>query len=147
MYTFVLFFIHTLLFATLAYLSYVDWHTRRIPDKATLILLLLAILWIYLKQESFEIHILLSSFGFILFFSLRKIFTLLKGTVALGWGDVKLFSVLCLFWSSPEQFAMFCIYSGVLGAITGVLWKKEQPFPFAPAISLAFLLTFLSFAG
>jgi len=141
MYTLTLFSLHTLLLITLSYLSYVDWQTRRIPDKATLILLALAILWIYLKQQSFEQHLLIGGLGFTLFFVLRKIFTSMKGTVALGWGDVKLFSVLCVFLS-PGQFATFCICSGALGLLTSIFWKKEPPFPFAPAISLAFLITF-----
>ncbi len=106
-----------------------------------LTLLILATLWIYLEQCSFEIHILFGVLGFILFFGLRKIFTTIKGTVALGWGDVKLFSVLCLFLT-PESFASFCLWSGMFGMLTHVFWKKDPPFPFAPALSVAFLFTF-----
>ena len=141
MYTFTLLSLHSILLITLVRLSYVDWNTRRVSNASIVSLLILAILWLYLKQRPFEGHLLSSCLGFILFFALRKIFTRLKKTTALGWGDVKLFSVLCLFLM-PENFGAFCLWSGIFGIFTHIFWKKDLPFPFAPAISCAFGIIF-----
>ena len=59
---------------------------------------------------------------------------------ALGMGDVKFFAVVGL-WLGISDLAAFCILSGILGVILGLIWqkvRKEAAFPFGPALVASF---------
>ena len=67
------------------------------------------------------------------------------GRQALGMGDVKFFAVAGL-WLGLSKFALFCIFSGVFGVFLGLFWKKfkkEDRFPFGPALILSFFVLLL----
>lgn len=64
-----------------------------------------------------------------------------NGAKAIGSGDILLLG-LSGFWISMDQIPLFFILAGVLGVVTGILWRilfNQQHFPFAPAILLALL--------
>lgn len=68
----------------------------------------------------------------------------ITGRQALGMGDVKFFAVSGL-WLGLSNLAIFCMISGVLGVLFGLLWqkiKKEAVFPFGPALIAAFFIVF-----
>lgn len=65
---------------------------------------------------------------------------------ALGFGDVKLFSV-CGLWLGLSIFPVFLTVCGAMGVVLGIAWKfytKNQIFPFGPAIIVSFLLLLLT---
>ena len=77
---------------------------------------------------------------------LGKIVALTLKKEALGFGDVKLFAV-CGLWLGLTNLPIFLILSGILGVVFGFAWscyKKQQIFPFGPAIIAAFLLILLT---
>lgn len=69
---------------------------------------------------------------------------------ALGFGDVKFFAVAGL-WLGLGEMALFCILGGLFGVLFGILWKitkKDDIFPFGPALIASFyalLLVNISF--
>lgn len=63
----------------------------------------------------------------------------------LGFGDVKFFGVAGL-WLGLGAFPLYCLMSGVIGIVMGVIWKalmKQEVFPFGPALILSFYMIFL----
>lgn len=67
---------------------------------------------------------------------------------ALGFGDVKFFAAAGL-WLGITQLPSFMILSGALGILLALVWKtikKEDVFPFGPALILSFF-TLLFFDG
>ncbi len=141
MYFLFLAFLHSILGTTLFYLSWVDWHTRRIPDIGLILLSLVGGGLGYLTNQSFVSHLGAAGLGFVLLFILGSAVTTLKGKKALGFGDVKLFTVLC-FFLTPVMLPSFCLWIGAFGLCTKVISQQKEPFPFAPAISLGFIFTF-----
>ena len=64
---------------------------------------------------------------------------------AMGMGDVKFFAVAGL-WLGISDLAAFCIFSGILGVILGLIWRKihkDEAFPFGPALIAAFFTLLL----
>lgn len=64
---------------------------------------------------------------------------MIRGREGLGYGDVKFFAVAGL-WLGILPVLPFLFLSGVLGVITGLLWKLRQKgeiFPFAPSLAIA----------
>jgi prepilin signal peptidase PulO-like enzyme (type II secretory pathway) len=65
---------------------------------------------------------------------------------ALGWGDIKFF-VAAGWGIGFSYFPAFLMASGVIGVLTGIVWKwrgKGELFPFGPAIIIAFFLCLLA---
>ena len=81
------------------------------------------------------------SIGLILHFGyihLRKI-------DALGLGDVKFLAVAGT-WISVTQFVPFLFVAGVIGTISGLLWRvagKGEVFPFGPALAISLFINIL----
>ncbi len=65
---------------------------------------------------------------------------------ALGWGDIKFF-VAAGWGIGFSYFPAFLMASGIIGVLTGLVWKwrgKGDLFPFGPAIIIAFFLCLLA---
>lgn len=65
---------------------------------------------------------------------------------ALGWGDIKFF-VAAGWGIGFSYFPAFLMASGIIGVLTGIVWKlrgKGELFPFGPAIIIAFFLCLLA---
>lgn len=64
----------------------------------------------------------------------------------LGMGDVKFLGVAGIWLSDPVNFVPFLFFSGILGIVSGTLWRilsGSERFPFGPALALALLLCVL----
>ncbi len=88
-------------------------------------------------------------FGFLVFplliWGVGKVMTFVLKKPSLGFGDVKLFAV-CGLWCGFSYLPYVLILSGVLGVIFGVCWsffKKEDAFPFGPAIIISLFINIL----
>jgi prepilin signal peptidase PulO-like enzyme (type II secretory pathway) len=68
----------------------------------------------------------------------------------LGFGDVKFLMIAGIWMASVEAWPPFLFYAGLLGIVTGLLWKllkKGEHFPFGPALAAALLLMLLTPSG
>lgn len=64
----------------------------------------------------------------------------------LGMGDVKFLGVAGIWLSDAFNFVPFLFFSGILGIISGLLWRwisRSERFPFGPALALALLVCVL----
>lgn len=64
---------------------------------------------------------------------------------ALGWGDVKFLGVIGT-WLPLHDFVTFFLFAGLIGTITGLMWRggsKGGIFPFGPALALSLLINVL----
>lgn len=64
---------------------------------------------------------------------------------ALGFGDVKFFAAAGI-WLGVPAIGYFCFGAGVIGVLLGLAWKKikkEDVFPFGPALILSFYMLLL----
>lgn len=64
----------------------------------------------------------------------------------LGMGDVKFLGVAGIWLTDAANFIPFLFYSGILGILSGLLWRvltKSERFPFGPALAFALWLCVL----
>lgn len=132
--------------ALLVYLAYIDFRSFRIPDAITYRLIaggLLINLFTDFRFCSPTEAVLGTIFGFGFFWSLNRLYHLLKGRDGIGMGDAKLLAALgaWLGWQALPGIVLLASVTGLLGGLVWLYWKKQdrtQPFPFGP---------FLAFAG
>ncbi len=117
-----------------------DLETKIIPDEIHLFLIPLGILYHWhLATPVSEVAIstlLAGGLGLLLHYG----YYWLRGFHGLGFGDVKFLFVVGLWLASANQLAVYVFAIGVLGILTGVLWRfisKEERFPFAPSLAVA----------
>lgn len=119
-----------------------DFEHYIIPDKIQMALLLCVIALLVVRAASIEN----SLYGFIaglgVGFGLRYGFLKFRKIEALGWGDVKLLPTLGLA-VGLKPFVLMLILAGVLGILTGMIWRglgKGPLFPFGPALCVSMFL-------
>jgi prepilin signal peptidase PulO-like enzyme (type II secretory pathway) len=117
-----------------------------IPDSYQYILIIFATI-LFISQSENEVKIILEhvksaflylGFGLVLWFY----FYIITKIDAIGVDDLKFFFVAG-FLLGQENFLNFMFLSGIIGVIFGGFWtkiKKENIFPFAPALCLAALI-------
>lgn len=125
-------------------LSMVDLDTQIIPDRFLIISALVRLVQLVIEGRVLSGIIPALIFGggmLVLSLVMDKI--LKKDTM--GGGDIKLMAVLGLYFSVPV-----CLFLLILACFIGIIVaklmmkvKKDVPFPFAPAISLATMVTML----
>ncbi|MES2677819.1 MAG: prepilin peptidase [Pseudomonadota bacterium] len=121
----------------------VDLEHYFIPNFTQIILAILALAYhLILPNQNGIAYYILSASGF-LFFGLVLDYGFFFFTKKQGIGedDLKFFAVAGL-TLGIDQLLIFMIINGVLGTIFGVIWtrfKKDNSFPFAPALAVAFL--------
>lgn len=118
-----------------------------ISNVAQISLLILSLIYHLLFENKLLLpHFAISAIIFVIFGLIIKYgFLFLAKKDGLGIDDIKFFGVAG-FLLGIEQFPIFMILSGLLGIIFGTIWKtiiKEETFPFAPALSLALILTLI----
>lgn len=75
--------------------------------------------------------------------ALKYGFLYFAGKDGLGMGDVKFLGAAGIWLSDPMNFVPFLFFSGLMGILSGMLWRVlsgSERFPFGPALALALLL-------
>jgi len=111
-----------------------------IPDSVHFVLIALGIGYHVIIDSPAELA--LSGFltGGLVGLSLRYGYRIVRRKEGMGMGDVKFLAVAGL-WLGIKSLVPFLFFSGVLGIVTGLLWralKRGAIFPFAPALGLSF---------
>ncbi len=122
-----------------------DFETYIIPDSTTIAALILALIYHYLYSESWIDYILGFVACLIVALVLRYGFYIIRKREGLGMGDVKFLPVAGL-WIGLTALPLYFVIAGVLGIITGLLWKlifKNPEYPFGPALAAGMFLLVL----
>lgn len=118
----------------LLWISVIDLYDRIIPD----ILLIGVLINLWILAAPFYTTSLIFAAGLILInLGLESLF---KKTI-IGWGDIKLLT-LCLLFIPLQSIPTLFFLSGSVGLILALLMRSKE-FPFAPAIMIGFLSTYL----
>ncbi len=141
-------FFYLAIVGTLIFMCIVDLEHYYIPDISQYVLAILVVLLLISQglkgNEIFARFI--PAFGYLFFgIGLWLFFYYGGGIDAIGIDDLKFFFIagLALGFDSFLAFTLFC---GILGAVFGSLWqkiKKDDAFPFGPAICLSFYICLL----
>ena len=132
-----------LMAVTLIIMSVVDLESYFIPDFTQIFLGFLIVIYHLTIPENYKFDyyyysgMLLLAIGLALHFG----FFLITKKQGIGEDDIK-FLFFAGFMLGAHQILIFMILSGVFGVIFGPVWKflkKDDTFPFAPALSFAFL--------
>ena len=129
------------LFSCLFCLSLVDLDTFEIPNRFLLIPAVARLLQLFLTHgftASFYRPVLFAAAILAALLALVLVMDRLLGKESMGGGDIKLLSLLGLFFTVPEWLLLLfvsCIFGLVLALTLGA--KKGIAFPFGPAISAA----------
>ena len=138
--------------------SIIDTRVLLSSDAIHLITLIAAIVFSISIGNSWQYILSVVLSGIAVFITLSFVMKFFLKKDCIGFGDVKLFTILSI-TLSPIQISIFMTLSGVIGILYFVtksikitqnsnrsynlsLNFKNQPFPFIPAISIAFLLAF-----
>ncbi len=81
--------------------------------------------------------------GAIIGLTLKYGFLYLRNKDGLGLGDVKFLFVAGIWIANAANFVPFLFFAGVLGVISGTLWRvigRGEHFPFGPALVMALFL-------
>ena len=123
----------------------VDFEHYIIPDAIQITLMILGLLYHYLVGTNVETvlegFLLGGAIGLFLHHGYRAI----RKKEGLGFGDVKFLAVAGL-WLGMVPMVPFLFLSGVLGVVTGLVWRalgNGAIFPFGPSLALSFFLCVL----
>mgnify|MGYP003467691036 CR=1 FL=1 len=121
----------------------VDLEHYFIPNFTQIILAILALIYHLVIPSKYGIaYYILSASGFLFFgLILHYAFFFFTKKQGIGEDDLKFFAVAGLMLGT-DHLMIFMILNGVLGTIFGMVWmrlKKDDTFPFAPALATAFL--------
>ncbi len=139
--------LYFLIAATLIIMVVVDLEHYFIPDSTQYFLAILAAILVILENGTsgalinVKSAILYAGFGLALY----AFFRFTAGLEAIGIDDIKFLFIAGLILGT-SNFLAFILLSGVFGLLFGAIWtkiKKEQTFPFAPALCLAAFLCLL----
>lgn len=136
------FFILALLAVAMLILIISDFETYIIPDSTTIAALILAIIYHYLNTADWTDYITGFIGGLVIALAVKYGFYFVTKRDGLGFGDVKFLPVAGL-WIGFSAFPVFLILSGLVGIITGIVWKvvfKNPEYPFGPALAVAMFL-------
>lgn len=139
--------VHFAIVATLIIMIVTDLEEYFIPDILQYLLTVLVVILIILQTgtDSVTAH---ATAAFIYLFcgiGLWLFFRYAAGIDALGIDDMKFFFIAG-FALGTKNFLAFMLLSGIFGIVFGGLWqkiKKDETFPFAPAICFAFFICLL----
>lgn len=143
--------VYLVIAAVLIAVSVIDLRTRRIPNEYVLALLVLRLVVAALDTFWGSASAAFVSLATSCFISVGITFALvvLKWVLeqrtqqeSLGWGDVKLLAVGCLFLDLQQAFTTLFIAS-LAGVVLGVCFRifaKDRTFPFGPALCLGIIV-------
>lgn len=133
----------TLLTWGLICLIFIDIDHQLLPDRITL-----PLLWLGLLFNSFNLFTTLESAvygavaGYLSLWSVYWVFKLLTGKEGMGYGDFKLLAALGA-WAGWAQLPLIILLSSLVGAILGLAMiaakkhEQQNPIPFGPYLAIA----------
>ncbi|MGC9102821.1 MAG: prepilin peptidase [Desulfurella sp.] len=122
-------------------LSFIDLELFIIPDIINILLLVFGILFVIFNGKITE-GLIGGVFGFILFYSVAKIFSKILKQEALGFGDVKLLGVIGV-WLGWVGVVYTIFFASFIGSIVGILLVAlfgktfKAKIPFGPFLALS----------
>lgn len=122
-------------------ISLIDIKVRKIHNASILVLLCYAV---YVQLTGQDLHIESAFFMLSLLIATNVIMLrLFKKDESLGYGDVKLISVLSLFLDISQS--LYCLLISTVLSIPFMCFIRNRSIPFAPFISIGFLSALLFF--
>lgn len=121
-----------------------------IPDALNALLAIFGVSWLFLVSDDIFMGFIGSALLLLLGITLALGYSRLRGKEMLGLGDVKFFAAAGI-WLPLELIPWFLALAGIIGVITGLLWRTleygSKEFPFAPAlcVSLATCIFYVLF--
>lgn len=130
-------------------MSVTDLEYYFIPNITQIFLLILAINYHIFITKNFNFYYhLYSGFLYGLFiYVIFYVFLIIKKKYAIGSDDLKFFPIAGIFLGL-NNFVSFIAFLGIFSIIFGVIWKylkKDDSFPFAPALSFALIMNLWGF--
>lgn len=119
-----------------------DLETYIIPDLMQISLLILSLVFIYYNNFDILYSVISAIVYFGIIFLSGFIVEKWKKKDAIGGGDIKFITIAGLVLG-VSSLPFFFLFSGIFGVIFGLLWKKikkNEYFPFGPALVVSFLL-------
>ncbi len=136
------FLIISLLFFCLLVMLVIDLQHYILPDSMQICVFALGIIWHFLQGTALADVLYGAAAGLAVGCALKYGYIFLKNQDGLGLGDVKFLAIAGM-WLGLENLPVYFFLSGVLGIITGLLWRlagRGRVFPFGPALIIAMLL-------
>lgn len=118
-----------------------DLETYIIPDSMQISLLILSLIFIYYNNFDILYSVISAIVYFGIIFLSGFIVEKWKKKDAIGGGDIKFITIAGLVLG-VSSLPFFFLFSGIFGVIFGLLWKKikkNEYFPFGPALVVSFL--------
>ncbi len=118
-----------------------------IMDSCQLTLLILVILFITYNQFNLIYSVISSILYFATIFIAGYIVKIIKKKESIGYADIKFITISGLLLGI-NYLPQFLFLSGIIGVISGLLWKKfkkNEYFPFGPALIISFISLILYF--
>lgn len=116
-----------------------------IPDSIQIALFITGLCYCYWRQAMvMDVAISIGS-GLAIGLLLHYGYLFLRKKDALGWGDVKFMAVAGA-WLPLQDFVTFFLFAGLIGTITGLIWRgfgKGAIFPFGPALAVSLFINVL----
>ncbi|TYB83768.1 A24 family peptidase [Oceaniovalibus sp. ACAM 378] len=135
--------------AALIWLGFTDWRLHRLPDRATLPLIVAGLALAAWRDQSVPWAALIGAgVAFALFAAIGAVYFRSRGVDGLGLGDAKLLAGAgaWLGWQSLPGVVLIAALTGLATAL--VLGRRGTTgLPFGPAIAVAFFLHWLVFVG
>lgn len=128
---------------TLIVLIFIDFEQQILPDQITL-----GLMWLGLLYSAFGFFIspqdaiLGAISGYVVLWSVAKIFYFVRHRQGMGHGDFKLLAALGA-WVGWQMVPFVLVIASLLGSLVGislVLWKRhsyDQPLPFGPYLAIS----------
>ncbi len=124
-------------------LTFIDLDHQLLPDKITLPLVWLGILFnLFTQFTDLTSSVVGAMAGYLVLWSIYHLFRLVTGKEGMGYGDFKLLAALGA-WMGWQYLPMIVLLSSLVGAVVGislVLLKNHQrdiPIPFGPYLAAA----------
>lgn len=138
-----------LLATELAILIVTDFEHYIIPDRVQVAIFFTAIAYRLYSAEDYEEVVTAMAEGIAMGMAIGLIlhygYIYLRRKDALGFGDVKFLAVAGC-WLPVADFVPFLFFSGLIGIITGIIWRilgKGPVFPFGPALAISLFINIL----
>ncbi len=138
-------FLLLLLVSELAILIVTDLEHTIIPDGVQIALFFTGVFWCIARDADWDTVLTSALTGLSLGLLLHYGYKVLRKKDGLGWADVKFLCVAGI-WLPLISFVPFLFIAGLIGTLTGLLWKRlgRGPlFPFGPALAVSLLINVL----